>query len=144
MEPAETNRLERYLQQRFNTETLQVRAIPGHPAAGVYEADEFLGVLTRDEDEGEVSYDFVMTLEGGDAPKMTAWELSRLQQVLAERLNDPKIDVRARQRKDDSAEVYSGEEFLGVLFLGTEEDEEQVSFNMGILDMDLDEMLGSA
>lgn len=143
MTPAEISRLERYLRGRFHTDTLSVQGIESAPAARVMLDDEFLGVLTRDEDEGEVSYDFVMRLPG-DEERMSAWELTRLQQVLSEKMKDEKLEVRARQNKDDSAEVYSNDEFIGVLFLDVEDEDGAVSFNMGILDIDLDDMQGSA
>lgn len=143
MTPAELSRLERYLQGRFHNEALVIRALEGAPAAGVYIADEFQGLLTSDEDEGEISYDFVMRLDG-EEQQLTAWEMARLQQVLSEKMNDPKIEVRAREKKLDSAEVYTNDEFIGVLFLDVEDEDGAVSFNMGILDIDLDDAEGTA
>jgi len=48
--------------------------------------------------------------------------------------------VRRRPRKDDSAEVYIGDEFIGVLFKD-DEDPNDLSYNfqMAILDYDLDD-----
>lgn len=143
MTPAEISKLERYMRGRFHNDTLALKAVARAPAAGVYINDEFQGLLTRDEDEDEVSYDFVMRLPG-EEDKLTAWEMARLQQVLSEKMNDPKIEVRTREKKLDSAEVYTDGEFIGVLFLDVEEDDGAVSFNMGILDIDLDDTLGSA
>lgn len=143
MTPSEISRLERYLRGRFHDDALAVRAVEGAPAAGVYQGDEFVGILTRDQDEDEVSYDFVMRLEGEET-QLSVWEMQRLEQVLAEKMNDPKIKVRAREKKLDSAEVYTDDEFIGVLFLDVEDEDRAVSFNMGILDIDLDDMEGSA
>jgi hypothetical protein len=47
------------------------------------------------------------------------------------------IEVRQRPQKDDSAEVYIGEEFIGVVFRDDEDDELSYSFQMAILDYDL-------
>ncbi|GGF84204.1 DUF3126 family protein [Rhizobium wenxiniae] len=54
------------------------------------------------------------------------------------RLLNPQIVVKARPRKDDSAEVYLGEEFLGVVYVDDEDDERSYNFSMAILDVDLD------
>lgn len=47
------------------------------------------------------------------------------------------IVVKARPRKDESAEVYLGDEFLGVLFRDDEDGELSYNFSMAILDIDL-------
>ena len=44
-------------------------------------------------------------------------------------------EVKARPRKDDSAEVYVGDEFLGIVF--KDEDDGDYNFSMAILDIDL-------
>ncbi len=48
------------------------------------------------------------------------------------------IEVMRRPQKDDSAEVYLGDEFIGVLFRDDEDDELSYSFQMAILEVDLD------
>ena len=45
--------------------------------------------------------------------------------------------MKQRPRKDDSAEVYVGDEFIGVLFKDDEEGETSYQFQMAILDYDL-------
>lgn len=45
------------------------------------------------------------------------------------------IDVKARPRKEDSAEVYVGDEFIGLVY--KDEDEGDYNFSMAILDIDL-------
>lgn len=47
------------------------------------------------------------------------------------------IILKARPRKDDSAEVYLGDEFLGVVFRDDEDGELSYNFSMAILDVDL-------
>jgi hypothetical protein len=49
------------------------------------------------------------------------------------------LSVRARPKKDDSAEVYVGDEFIGVLFREEEEGELSYQFQMAILELDLDD-----
>nr|WP_246712336.1 DUF3126 family protein [Rhizobium rosettiformans] len=47
------------------------------------------------------------------------------------------MSVKARPRKDDSAEVYVGDEFLGVVFKDDEDGDLSYNFSMAILDVDL-------
>jgi hypothetical protein len=47
------------------------------------------------------------------------------------------IVVKARPRKDESAEVYLVDEFLGVVFRDDEDGELSYNFSMAILDIDL-------
>jgi hypothetical protein len=53
------------------------------------------------------------------------------------RIFNPQIVVKARPKKDESAEVYLGDEFLGVVFRDEEDGELSFSFSMAILDIDL-------
>jgi hypothetical protein len=70
-------------------------------------------------------------------------DIRRLQSYLQGLFANPSIDVRARPNKADSAEVYIGEEFIGVVFRD-EDDEEDFNFNMSILGVDLPEAGGTA
>jgi hypothetical protein len=49
----------------------------------------------------------------------------------------PQMAVKARPRKNDSAEVYLGEEFLGVVYIDDEDGDRSYNFSMAILDVDL-------
>ena len=62
-------------------------------------------------------------------------ERARLQAALRTTLHAVDLDVRARPRKTDSAEVYVHDEFVGTV--SVDEDEGQV-LTMSILEMDLD------
>ena len=73
---------------------------------------------------------------------MDPFEIARLQQYFRTKFSLPNLTVRARQNKDDSAEVYFGDEFLGVLFRDDEDGEVSYDFNMAILDIDLPEVAG--
>ena len=53
------------------------------------------------------------------------------------RIFNEKMVVKARPRKDDSAEVYLGDEFLGIVFRDDEDGDLSYNFSMGILDVDL-------
>lgn len=71
---------------------------------------------------------------------MTKEELQKIEKYLRKQLGSPGISVRARPRKTDSAEVYVGEEFVGVLFKDDEDDDDlSYNFQMAILAMDLED-----
>ncbi|SMC67027.1 DUF3126 family protein [Rhizobium sp. RU36D] len=53
------------------------------------------------------------------------------------RMFNAQMVVKARPRKDDSAEVYMGDEFLGVVFKDEEDGDLSYNFSMAILDVDL-------
>ena len=79
------------------------------------------------------------------ASKLTNWghivnrqELQKLEAFFRRRFNMSTISVRARPQKDDSAEVYIGDEFVGVLFRDDEDGDLSYNFTMAILDIDLD------
>jgi hypothetical protein len=63
-------------------------------------------------------------------------ELKKLDAYFKRTLN-PQMVVKARPRKDDSAEVYLGEEFLGVVYVDDEDGDRSYNFSMAILDVDL-------
>lgn len=68
---------------------------------------------------------------------MNASEAARLQKYLRDKFGGSPFEVRRRTNKDDSAEVYLGEEFIGVLFRDDEDGEVSYDFNMAILSEDL-------
>ena len=70
---------------------------------------------------------------------MDAMEIARLQEYLRTKFDLPDLTVRGRANKDDSAEVYLGEEFIGVMFRDDEDGEVSYDFNMAILEIDLPE-----
>lgn len=65
-------------------------------------------------------------------------ELKKLDAYFKRTFGNPTINVKARPRKDDSAEVFLGEEFLGVLYRDDEDGDLSYNFSMAILDMDLE------
>jgi hypothetical protein len=65
-------------------------------------------------------------------------EVKKLDAYLKRLFANPRIRVVPRPKKDDSAEVYVGEEFVGVLFVDDEDDERSYNFQMAILGSDLD------
>jgi Protein of unknown function (DUF3126) len=65
-------------------------------------------------------------------------EVARLQAYLRKVFGTKNLEVRARPKKEDSAEVFIGEEFIAVLFREEEEGEVSYQFQMAILDLDLE------
>jgi hypothetical protein len=64
-------------------------------------------------------------------------EIKKLDTYLKKVFNNPLVRVVPRPKKDDSAEVYVGEEFIGVLFVDDEDDDRSYNFQMAILETDL-------
>ncbi len=64
-------------------------------------------------------------------------ETEMLQVYLRDKFKSNVIRVVERPKKDDSMEVYVGDEFMGVIFRDDDEGEISYSFNMAILDIDL-------
>lgn len=62
-------------------------------------------------------------------------EIKKLDAFFKRTFKNPEMTVKARPRKDDSAEVYVGDEFLGIVF--KDEDDGDYNFSMAILDIDL-------
>jgi len=65
-------------------------------------------------------------------------EIKKIDAYLKRLFDNPKIRVVPRPKKDDSAEVYIGEEFIGVLFVDDEDDDKSYNFQMAILETDLE------
>lgn len=63
MKPDEINKLDGYFKRKFQNQSLHVKPRPRKDdSCEVYLDDEFLGVIYRDEDEGELSYNFSMAI----------------------------------------------------------------------------------
>jgi hypothetical protein len=66
-------------------------------------------------------------------------ELTKVERYLRQKFANHSLRVVARPKKEDSAEVYVGDEFIGVLFLDDEDGDRSYNFNMAILDTDLED-----
>lgn len=64
-------------------------------------------------------------------------EIEQVQAYLRRTFGNQTVRVVARPKKMDSAEVYLGEEFIGVLFRDEEDGELSYNFQMAILAEDL-------
>jgi hypothetical protein len=65
-------------------------------------------------------------------------EITRLQSYLQQKFELPQLEVRQRKKQDDSAEVYIGGEFIGVLYRDDDDEDLSYQFQMAILEMDLE------
>ena len=142
MDKAEIARLETYLRKAFGAGALTVVARGGDDAE-LKLGGAKLGDISKDEDEGELSYFVNVGVARAPGAKKDApideGERARLQGVLREKLASPQLSVRARPRKTDSTEVYVGEEFIGTLSRDEESKEFGYFLTMSILDIDLEE-----
>jgi Protein of unknown function (DUF3126) len=129
---AEVRKLDAYLKRVLGNPNLRV--VPranDTDAADINIADKSIGELFVDDEDDDRSYQFQMSISSGVAKDLT--EIRKLDAYLKELFDNPKIRVVARPKKKDSAEVYIGEEFIGVLFV----DDRAYQFQMAILEDDL-------
>ena len=63
MKPEEIRKLDAYFKRTFRNPSLEVKARPRKDdSCELYLEDEFLGIIFKDEDEGELSYNFSMAI----------------------------------------------------------------------------------
>lgn len=138
MNAAECTRLGAYLSKLWGSPTVSIVS-RGKEEADVLVDGAKVADLLRDEDEGELSYSISLAVPRAAGAKKNApiddAERARLQTALRQLLHAADLDVRARPRKTDSAEVYVHDEFVGTV--SVDEDEGQV-LTMTVLDIDLD------
>jgi uncharacterized protein DUF3126 len=70
---------------------------------------------------------------------VTRDEIIKLERYLKKVFRLPVLEVKQRPRKEDSAEVFVSDEFIGVIFRDDDEGETAYQFQMAILDYDLKE-----
>ncbi len=138
MTPSEIARLGAYLSKLLGSPTASVHSLGGEAGELLIDGRRAASVL-RDDEEGEVSYAISLVIPPAPGAKKGApiddAERARLQTALRQALRSADLDVRARPRKTDSAEVYVHDEFVGTV--SVDEDEGQV-LTMSILDIDLE------
>jgi hypothetical protein len=125
--PKEVAKLEAYLKGRFRAPGLTIRAAKGKDVAAVHLGDAKIGDLTRDDDEGELSYNFSMPLPG-DA------DIKAVEAALRDKLRIPTLTLVARQRIADSVEVMVQGENIATLY----REGKGYQFEMPILEIDLE------
>ena len=65
-------------------------------------------------------------------------EIQKVEAYMRRTFNNTSLRIVARPRKKDSAEVFIGEEFIGVVFEDKEDGDNSYNFQMAILDTDLE------
>lgn len=70
---------------------------------------------------------------------MTAGEIEQLSNYFRKTFANPGLAVKARPKLNDSAELYLGEEFLGIISRIEDEGEVSYDLSMSILDFDLED-----
>ena len=65
-------------------------------------------------------------------------EIEKLETFFRKRFGLPVIEVKQRPQKQDSAEVYIGDEFVGVVYRDDEDGDLSYNFTMAILDIDFE------
>jgi hypothetical protein len=131
----EVRKLGAYLRKLFGN--TRIRVVPQDAnAADVFIGEERLGKLVVDDEDEERSYNFEVkiTLEAA-----TIKNLKMLEAYLRRKFDDERIRVSARPRKNDSAEVSVGQEYIGVLFFD-EQEATSCYFEMPILALDLEDV----
>jgi hypothetical protein len=64
-------------------------------------------------------------------------ELAKIERFMRQTFANHAIRIVPRPRKADSAEVFVGEEFVGVIFVDDEDGDRSFNFQMAILSEDL-------
>jgi len=134
----EVRKLDAYFKRLFGNP--RIRVVPKkNESADVFVGEERIGGLSLDEDEDddERSYNFEMKITLGDA-STKAPDIKQLDAYLKRKFDNERIRVVSRVKKTDSAEVYVGEEYVGVLFFD-EKDARVSILELPILALDLDE-----
>jgi len=68
---------------------------------------------------------------------MDKGEMKKVEEYFRKTFGNQTIRIVGRPRKNDSAEVYVGEEFVGIISLDDEDGDKSYSFSMAILEADL-------
>ncbi len=138
MDVQEVKKLDAYLKRLFGNARIRVVPKQGE-TADVFVGEERVGALALDDDDDDEdrSYNFEMKIMLGDA-STKAPDIRQLDAYLKRKFDNERVRVVARPKKKDSAEVYIGTEYIGVLFFD-EKDARSSYFELPILAMDLDE-----
>ncbi len=73
---------------------------------------------------------------------MDPLEIAKLENYLRLKFQMPTISIKRRPQKDDSAEVFIGEEFIGLMYRDDDDEDLSWSFQMAILEFDIESVEG--
>jgi len=131
----EIKKLDGYLKGLFGNP--RIRVVPKTAkSADVHVGEERVGGLVVDDEDGERSYNFEIKITMGEGADIK--NLKTLEAYLRRKFDSERIRVVPRIKKTDSAEVYIGDEYIGVLFFD-ENETHSCFFEMAILGLDLEE-----
>jgi hypothetical protein len=132
----EVRKLDAYLKGQFGN--ARIRVVPKKAdAADVFVGEELIGTITVDDEDDDRSYNLGIKFSLGEPASIK--NLKAPEAYLRRRFDNEKIRVVARPRKTDSAEIYIGQEYIGVLFFD-EKDTRSCYVEMAILDLDLEDV----
>lgn len=135
--PQIINKLQAYLRKAFGSQVLSVRSRPKmSDVADVFANDKPFGVITLDDEDGELTYQFGWSMLEKPKPLVPA-EMLRIQTLLRDVLAAKTLSIRGRGKLKDSAEVFVAEESLAIMSA----DDDAYQFQMAILEMDLDDIM---
>ncbi len=69
---------------------------------------------------------------------MDPQEIAKLENYMRWKFQLATIEIRRRPQKTDSCEVYIGDEFIGLMYRDDDDEDLSWSFQMSILEFDLD------
>jgi hypothetical protein len=138
MDVSEVRKLDAFLKKQFGNARIRVVPKAGkEDGADVHVGEERIGKLTVDDEDGDRSYNVEIKITLGEAAGVN--NLKAIEAYLRRKFDNEQIRVVARQRKSDSAEVFMGQDNIGVLFFD-EKEQRSCFFEMPIIDLDLEEM----
>lgn len=134
MDVQEVRKLDAYLKRLYANARLRV--VPAAPGtASVFIGEERLGGISVDDEDDEHSYNFEIKITMGEPAD--AKDIKKLEAFLRRKFDNERIRVVPRIKKTDSAEVFIGDEYIGILFFDDKE-AKSAYFEMAILELDLE------
>ena len=70
---------------------------------------------------------------------MDPLEIAKLENYLRSKFQLASITIKKRPQKSDSCEVFIGDEFIGLIYRDDDDEDLSWSFQMAILEFDVDE-----
>ena len=131
MDKVELRKLQEFLRKSLSNQSIKVTPGKRNPDdADVHLGERQIGTITVDDEDGDRSFAFEMKIPV---------ERPVLQEYLRRLFETDNLKIVPRGKKNDSVELNSGEDFLGVI---SADDPKAKSFTlqMAILDFDLDEI----
>lgn len=130
LEKAELQKLQEFLRRTFANDGIKVAPAKKNPDdAEVRLGERQIGLISVDDEDGDRSFAFEMKVP-------VAREV--LQDYLRQLFGNDKLKIAPRGKKNDSVELNSGDDFLGVIS-ADDPKAKSYTFQMAILDYDLEE-----